>query len=173
MESTIKDLIQRRSCKKFRNEMPPLELVETIMDAGTYAPNGMSRQSPIIICITNKEVRQTLSRLNARVLGTKLDPFYNAPIILAVLANKNINTCVEDGSLCIGNMLNAAHALGLGACWIHRAKEVFKMEEGAKILEDLHIEDEYVGIGHVALGYWDMEIPKPKERKSNYIYYVD
>lgn len=172
MESTIKDLKERRSVRKYTSQMPPRQLIEEIIEAGMYAPNGMGRQSAIIVAITDKETRDKLSKLNARVLGTKIDPFYGAPVVLAVLADKNSSTRIEDGSLVLGNMLNAAHALGLGGCWIHRAKEVFNTEEGYAILETVNVPDNYVGIGHCVIGYAAEPPSPPKERKADYVYYI-
>ena len=128
---------------------------------------------PKIIAITNKEIRDKLSKLNAEIMGVKnIDPFYNAPVVLVVLANKDYPTYIYDGSLVMENMLLASHSLGLGACWIHRAKEEFNTELGKEILSMLNISGNYEGIGHCIVGYPDGEIPTPKPRKENYIYRV-
>ena len=169
----MENLLTRRSVRQYTAEVPPMEVIEEICKAGTYAPTGMNRQSPIIIAVTNKELRDSLSRMNARVMGNdSIDPFYGAPVVLVVLADKNVHTCVEDGSLVMGNLLNAAHAKGLGSCWIHRAREVFETEEGKQILKDLGIEGDYVGVGNCILGYTDGEYPEAKPRKENWVYWV-
>ena len=139
--------------------------------AGTYAPSGMNRQSPIILAITNQEVRDNIASINAKIMGTDIDPFYGAPVVLVVLADKNCPTHVYDGSLVMENMMLAAHSLGLGSCWIHRAKETFETEEGREILKNLGIEGEYEGIANCILGYPD-EVKEASPRKENYIYKI-
>ena len=175
MNTTMEDLLTRRSIRSYTDEMPPMEVIEEICKAGTYAPTGMNKQSPIIIAVTNREVRDKLSRLNANVFGkdNDMDPFYGAPVVLVVLADRNAAfTWLEDGSLVMGNLLNAAHAKGLGSCWIHRAKEVFETEEGKSILADLGIEGDYVGIGNCILGYVKGDYPQARPRKENYVYWI-
>ena len=168
MNNIIENMITRRSVRKYKKDMISKE------KAGTYAPTGMNMQSPIIIAITNKEVRDKLSKLNAKILGNEsVDPFYGAPVVLVVLVDKNCATPVYDGSLVMGNLMNAAHSLGIGSCWIHRAKEEFEMEEGKELLKSLGIEGNYEGIGHCILGYTDGEEPQAKSRKENYVYYLD
>jgi nitroreductase len=170
--TTMEDLLTRRSVRSYTDSIPPIEVIEEICKAGTYAPTGMNRQSPIIIAVTNKEMRDRMSKLNAAVMGVDSDPFYGAPVVLVVLADKNVHTYLEDGSLVMGNLMNAAHALGLGSCWIHRAREVFESEEGKQILADLGIEGDYVGIGNCILGYTAGEYPKARDRKENWVYWV-
>ena len=149
------------------------ELIEKIVEAGTHAPTGLNKQSPIILAVTNKEIRDRLSYLNAgKDPFKRADPFYNAPVVLVVLADKSVPTHVYDGSLVMENMLLAAHSLGLGACWIHRAKETFEMEEGKRLLKDLGIEGEYEGIGNCIVGYPDV-VPAKKPRKERWVYYVE
>ncbi len=173
MESTINDILTRRSVKKYKSAPVPQEIIDKIINAGLYAANGMGAQSPIIIQVTNKEMRDKLSKMNADVMGANTDPFYGAPAVLVVLADKNRPTAVYDGSLVMGNLMLAAHALGIGSCWIHRAKEEFESEEGKEILKSLGIEGEYVGIGHCILGYTDGE-PKPAaERKPGRVFKID
>lgn len=174
MNNTIEDLMTRRSIRNYTDQMPPREIIEEICKAGTYAPTGMNRMSPIIIAVTNKEVRDQLSRLNGAVLGSEDDPFYGAPVVLVVLADSTIaGTWKEDGSLVMGNLLNAAHAKGLGSCWIHRAKEVFETEEGKAILSQLGIEGDFVGVGNCILGYTNGEEPEARPRKENYVYWIE
>ncbi len=175
MNCVIENIQTRRSVKKFKGEMLPKEALHEIAKAGTYAASGMNRQSPIILCITNKEIRDQCSRLNAKIMGKTedFDPFYNAPVVFVVLADKNVPTYVYDGSLVMGNMMLAAHSLGIGSCWIHRAKEMFETEEGKEILKRLGIEGDYEGIGNCVLGYSDMGEIQEKPRKDNYIIEAD
>lgn len=171
MNEVLNCIKTRRSIKKYKSDAVPSELIEKIIEAGTYAPSGMNKQSAIILAIENKEVRDNLSKINAEIMETTNDPFYNAPVLLVVLAKKDFFTHVYDGSVVIENMLLAAHSLGLGACWIHRAKETFETEYGKNLLKSLGIEEEYEGIGNCVIGYPDME-PIEKPRKENYVYYV-
>lgn len=163
----------RRSIRSYQPDMVPREIIEQIVSAGTYAPTGMGRQSPLIVAVTNREVRDRLSRLNASIMGGSGDPFYGAPVVLIVLADKSIGTHVYDGSLVMGNLMLAAHALGVGSCWIHRAKEEFECPEGKELLKSLGIEGDYEGIGHCILGYTKGTVPEPKPRKEPWVYYVD
>ena len=176
MSTTMNDLLTRRSVRSYTDEIPPMEVIEEICKAGTYAPTGMNRQAPVIVAVTNREVRDRLSKLNAAVFGpdNDMDPFYGAPVVLVVLADTTAAmTWKEDGSLVMGNLLNAAHAKGLGSCWIHRAKEVFETEEGKAILKDAGIENEnLVGIGNCILDYTAGEYPEAAPRKDNYIYWI-
>lgn len=171
----MENLLTRRSVKKYKSDVVPKELIEKIVEAGTYAPTGRNAQAPIIIAVTNKEVRDGLSAVNARIMGAPegTDPFYGAPCVLVVLADKARNTRVYDGSLVMGNLQLAAHALGLGSCWIHRAKETFELPEGKALLAKLGIEGEYEGIGNCVIGYADCELPEAKPRKENWVYYVE
>lgn len=169
----VTNLITRRSIKKYKSEMVPKEIIEKIIEAGTYAATGMNRQSPIIIAVTNKELRDRLSAMNAAVMGTNMDPFYNAPVVLIVLANKAMPTYLYDGSLVMGNLMNAAHAYGISSCWIHRAKEEFETEEGREILRSLGVEGDYEGIAHCILGYADCDEPVASPRKENYVYWAE
>ena len=176
MNTTMNDLLTRRSVRSYTDEVPPMEVIEEICKAGTYAPTGMNRQSPVIVAVTNREIRDRLSRLNASVFGpdNDSDPFYGAPVVLVVLADTTTAfTWKEDGSLVMGNLLNAAHAKGLGSCWIHRAKEVFETEEGKAILKSIGIENKnLVGIGNCILGYTAGDYPEAKPRKDNYVYWI-
>ena len=170
---TLKVLETRRSCRAYKPEQIEEEKLEAIIKAGTYAATGMGKQAPIIISVTNKEMRDRLSRMNADMLGTTADPFYGAPVVLIVLAKKDVNTFIYDGSLVMGNLMLAAHSLGIGSCWIHRAKEEFESTEGREILRSLGIEDEYEGIGHCVLGYSAQEGPvAAPPRKADYVYWI-
>ena len=172
MTEVIKSIISRRSVKSYKPDAVPAELLDAVLEAGTYAPTGRNMQSPIIIAVTDKATRDKLSRLNAEVMGMDGDPFYGAPAVLVVLADRSRSTYLYDGSLVMENLMLAAHSLGLGSCWIHRAKEVFDSGEGKEILASLGIEGDYEGIGNCILGYADQE-PKPRvPRKDNYIYKI-
>lgn len=173
MSELLEKIQTRRSIRKYKPDMVPKEIIDKIVTAGTYAATGMNKQSPIIIAVTNKEVRDKLSELNAEIMGNNSDPFYGAPVILIVLADKNWANRVYDGSLVMGNLMLAAHDLGIGSCWIHRAKEEFELPEGKAILQSLGIEGEYEGIGHCVLGYAEGKLPKASPRKENYIYYIE
>ncbi len=148
------------------------EELKAVLKAGTYAASGMGKQSPIILAVTDPDKVKEFSRANAAIMGANIDPFYGAPVILVVLADKSVPTYLYDGSLVMGNLMNAAESLGLGSIWIHRAKEEFESEFGQKLLQELGIEGAYEGIGHCALGY-RAEPPKAAAaRKDNYVYYV-
>lgn len=172
MNQVIETMTTRRSVRSYKPDMPDQDVLDEILKAGTYAPTGMGGQSPIIVAVTDNETRDKLSRMNASVMGNDADPFYGAPVVLVVLADKNRPTYLYDGSLVMGNLMNAAHALGLGSCWIHRAKEEFESEEGKALLKEWGIEGDYEGIGHCILGYPEGDLPQAKPRKENYIYYV-
>ena len=151
--------------------MVPSDVIDEILKAGTYAATGMNRQSPIIISVTDKALRDKLSKMNAKIMGKPdMDPFYGAPVVLIVLADKSYPTYLYDSSLVMGNLMLAAHALNIGSCWIHRAKEEFESEEGREILKSLGIEGNYEGIGHCILGYVDGEEPQCHPRKDNWVY---
>lgn len=172
-KSALEVLKTRRSIRAYQDKMPEKELIEKVLEAGTYAPTGRGKQSPVIVAVTNREIRDRLSQLNAEIMGTDRDPFYGAPVVLVVLADRQSPTYLYDGSLVMGNLMNAAHAVGLGSCWIHRAKEVFETAEGKALLKEWGIEGDYEGIGNCILGYSDQEPMQPKPRKENYVYYVD
>lgn len=172
--STINDIITRRSIKSYEEDrIPPRETMDKILKAATYSPTGKGKQSPIMICIYNKEIRNLLSKLNAQVLGSPIDPFYNAPIVVAVLADSNRPTYLYDGSLVMANLMLAAHSEGFGSCWIHRAKEVFKLEEGQKLLKEWGVADHYEGIAFCIMGYKKNEPKMQTERKKDYIRIID
>ena len=173
MSETLENIKTRRSIRQFKDTPVPKELIEKICEAGTYAPTGMGKQSPIIVAVTNPTVRNKLSKLNVAIMNGTNDPFYGAPVVLVVLADKERGTYLYDGSLVMGNMMLAAHDLGLGSCWIHRAKEVFESEEGKALLKEWGIEGDYEGIGNCIIGYPDGKEPVAKPRKSDYVYYID
>lgn len=174
MSEVMDKIITRRSVRAFTDEMPTEEQLETILKAGTFAATGMNRQSPIMIAVTDKKVRDELSAMNARIMGKdeSFDPFYGAPAVIIVLADKSVGTYIYDGSLVMGNLMLAAHDVGLGSCWIHRAKEEFESEEGRALLAKLGITGDYEGIGHCVVGHIKGDYPAEKPRKENYVYYI-
>lgn len=172
MSNALENMLTRRSVRKYRPDPIPQDILDRILEAGVYAPTGRNLQAPIILAVTNRELRDRLSSMNAAIMGTETDPFYGAPVVLVVLVDKTIRTAVYDGSLVMGNLMLAAHELGIGSCWIHRAKEEFESAEGKAILADLGIHGEYEGIGHCILGYADGPEPEAKPRKENYVYYI-
>lgn len=170
---TLQTLKTRRSCRAYKPEQITDAELNAVLEAGTYAPSAMGRQSAKIVVVQDPETRAQLTRMNAAVMGREgTDPMYGAPTILVVLADKNAHCGVQDGSLVMGNLMLAAHAEGLASCWIHRAKEEFESEEGKAILKELGIEGDWEGIGHCILGYADGE-PKPAApRKPDYVRYI-
>ncbi len=175
MQNLLEFMKERRSIKKYKPDvMVPEELVNQVIEAGLYAASGRGKQAPVIIAVTNKELRDKIAEKNCQIGGFQkgFDPFYGAPVILIVIADATVNTAVYDGSLALGNMMLMAHELGLGSCWIHRAKEEFEDDFGKEILSQLGIEGDYVGVGHLALGYADMDLPQVPPRKDNRVYYA-
>jgi len=172
-EAILKNLEERRSVRKYLAKQVDEESLKAILRAGTFAPTGRNLQSPVIVCVQNKETIEQLRKLNAAVLGDpEADPFYGAPTVVVVLADPNVSTWIEDGSLVIGNMMNAAHSLGVASCWIHRARQTFECDEGKALLRKWGIDERYSGVGNCILGYVDGELPQARERKEDYIYRV-
>lgn len=172
MSNALENMKTRRSVRKYKNEMIAPDVLEQILQAGTWAATGRNLQSPIMVAVTNRELRDRLSQMNAAIMGVDTDPFYGAPVVVIVLAKRDVPTHVYDGSLVMGNLMLAAHELGVGSCWIHRAREEFETEEGKALLREIGIEGDYVGIGHCILGYPDGPLPPAKVYKENYIYHV-
>lgn len=170
MADAINVFKSRRSCKNFTRKQVSDEVLEAILEAGKHAPSGMNRQSAIMLVARDKELVKKLSRMNAQVMGADTDPFYGASTVVIVLADKNIPTYIYDGSLVMGNLLNAAEAVGVQGCWIHRAKQMFESDEGKEILKKAGISGNYEGIGCCILGYGEKQPEKP--RKDNYVYYL-
>ena len=166
---TLQSIRERRSIRAYRPEQISREELDTVLEAGTWAPTGMGRQSPKMVAVQDPETIALLSRLNARVLGSDTDPFYGAPTAVVVFADPEVPTWLEDGSLVMGTLLLAAHTAGLGSCWIHRARQVFEAAEGKALIKRWGIPDRFVGVGHCILGYAAGEAPQPKPRKAGYI----
>lgn len=175
MNEVIRAIKERRSIRKFKTDMPAKEDIEQILEAGLFAANGRGSQATITVAVTNKELRNKISAANCKIGGWQecFDPFYGAPVILIVLAAKDGANRVYDGSLVMGNLMLAAHSLGLGSIWIHRAREEFEMPEFKQWLKELGVEGEWEGIGHCAVGYIDGEAPKAAKRKGHRIFWAE
>ena len=171
--SALENMKTRRSVRAYKPDMIPADALDRIIEAGTFAASGMNRQPAIILAVTNKEMRDKLSAMNAKVMGNDMDPFYGAPVVLVVLADKSAPTYLYDGSLVMGNLMLAAHAEGISSCWIHRAKEEFESPEGKELLASLGITGDYEGIGHCVLGYAVACEPEARPRKEGYVYRID
>ena len=175
MNEIMNVMKERRSIRKFKPDMPSKEDLNQIIEAGLYAASGMGKQAAIIVAVTNKELRDKLSEMNRRIGGWEkgFDPFYGAPVVIVVLADKSVPTYLYDGSVVMDNMLNAAHALGLATCWVHGADVMFESKEGKQILKQWGIGDNYVGIANCIVGYAAGEIPQAAPRKADYIQWVE
>ena len=171
MENALKNILERRSIRRYKSAQITREELDSVIEAGVCAPSGKNLQSAIIVAVQDRDEIAYMSKLNAEVMGVASDPFFGAPTVLVVLAEADSRFAVQDGSLVMGNLMNAAHAIGLGSCWINRAYEVFEKKEGKALLKKWGIEGNYIGIGNCILGYPDEE-PKMKPRKENYVYYV-
>jgi nitroreductase len=170
MNETLKNLKERRSCRKYQEKQVDAAVLDLILEAGTYAPTGMNRQAPVIVAVQDPETVKKISKMNAAVMGVDSDPFYGAPTVLVVLADPEIRTYVYDGALVMGNLMNAAHAVGVDSCYIFRAKEVFATEEGKAMLRAWGIPERYEGIGNCILGYREEGgVKAASARKENYI----
>lgn len=177
MNQTINDLKTRRSIRKFKDEQISDEDLKIILETGTYAPTGRGTQSPKIVVIQDEEKIKELSAWNRSFFPVEvpedLDPFYGAKTLLIVLADSEMPTWIEDGASVLAVLVNAAHAVGVGSCWIHRARDEFASPKGKELLKEWGIPERYEGVGHVVLGYADMEAPEPLPRKEDYIHFVD
>lgn len=173
MNNALDNLLERRSVRAYKPEQIADAELKSVLSAGLAAPSAMNRQPTVLLVVQDKATIEKLSKLNARVMGKEdIDPFYGAPTVIVVLSDRNIPTHVEDGSLVLGNLMNAAHALGLGSCWINRAKEVFEMTEAREILRNAGIGDEYIGVGHCILGYPDGEKPGAKPVRDGRVFKI-
>lgn len=172
MNEVIRALKERRSVRAYRPEQIKESELQQILEAGAYAPSGMGAQPVIMVVVQDKETIAALGKLNAAVMGAETDPFYGAPTVIVVLADRSRGTWLEDGSLAMGNLMNAAHSLGLGSCWVHRAREVFASEEGRALLKQWGIQGDYAGVGHCILGYPAGPLPQAKPRREHTVYRV-
>ena len=175
MSELTKIIRERRSIRKFKPDMVSKDMIDQIIEAGIYAASGRGKQASVVIAVTNKELRDKISSENCKIGGWEegFDPFYGAPVILIVIADREIPTAVYDGSITLGNMMLKAHELGLGSCWIHRAKEEFDSSFGKDILDKLGIKGNFEGVGHLALGYADCDLPAVPERNADRVFYID
>ena len=164
-------ILTRRSVRKYAPQQITDAELDKVLEAGLYAPTAKNNQKPIMVAVRDKETRDLLSKANAAIMGVETDPFYGAPCVIVVLADPAFPTWIDDGSLVMGNLLNAAHAIGLGSCWINRAREFFDMEEGKELLKKWGIPETYRGVGNCILGYAE-ETPEPKARVEGRIYKV-
>lgn len=166
----LQALRERRSCRSYKPEQIKDDELKAVLEAGTWAPTGMGRQDPWIVAIQNPELLKKLSKMNAAFLGVDTDPFYGAPTYVLVFGSDPAvwANSVPDGSLVLGNMMNAAHAIGLGSCWINREREMFATEEGKALMKEFGLPDGLIGIGALALGYPAAPPRDPKPRKENY-----
>ncbi|MCI1207982.1 MAG: nitroreductase family protein [Treponema sp.] len=173
MTTTVTEILKKRYSSRAYSAEPVTQYeLSVILEAGLSAPSGMGKQSAVLVAVTKKTMRDKLSELNAKVMGTTSDPFYGAPAVIVVLADSSVSTYVEDGSLALGTMLITATALGLGSCWIHRAREIFDSPEGEKLKKDWNIPDTYRGIGFCILGH-KTDSEKHAERKTGRIIKID
>lgn len=167
------DIIKsRRSVRGYKSDEIPADKLARILEAGTYAPTGRGKQSPQIIAVKDKAVRDKISALNAAIMGTNSDPYYGAPVIVLVLADGTANTFVEDGSCVLENMMLAAEAEGLGTVWVHREREIFDSDEGKELLREWGLPETLRGVGSIALGYLAAEPKEASPRKEDYIKYI-
>ena len=169
MNEAMKNLLERRSVRGYKKDLVPAEVLDEILEAGKYAPSGMGQQKTLMVITQKPELVAKLSKMNADVMGAKSDPFYGAPTVVIVFADSEQGTCVENGSLVMGNLMNAAHAVGVDSCWIHRAREVFASPEGEALKKQWGIPDSYIGIGNCILGYAAAEYPAAKPRKEGFV----
>ena len=169
MNEAMKNLLERRSVRGYKKDLVPAEVLDEILEAGKYAPSGMGQQKTLMVITQKPELVAKLSKMNADVMGAKSDPFYGAPTVVIVFADSEQGTCVENGSLVLGNLMNAAHAGGVDSCWIHRAREVFDSEEGKALKAEWGVPESYIGIGHCVLGYRSGEYPEAKARKDGFV----
>ena len=169
MNEAMKNLLERRSVRGYKKDLVPADVLDEILEAGKYAPSGVGQQKTLMVVTQDPELVAKLSRMNADVMGAKSDPFYGAPTVVIVFADSEQGTCVENGSLVMGNLMNAAHAVGVDSCWIHRAREVFDSEEGKALKAEWGVPESYIGIGHCVLGYRSGEYPEAKARKDGFV----
>ncbi len=168
----LKTIKSRRSVRAYKPDAVPSELLDAVLEAGTYAPTGGGRQSPVIVAVTSEKIRNQIAELNAAVMGKDVDPYYGAPAIILVLAEGTARTFVEDGSCVLENMMLAASSLGLGSVWVHREREIFDSEQGKKLLREWNLPETLRGVGSIALGYPAGPLVEAAKRKDGYVHYV-
>lgn len=164
----LENLKERRSIRKYKPEQVSDAHLDAILEAGLYAASGMNTQNTVMVAVRDQQTRDQLSRMNAEVMGATSDPFYGAPCVVVVLVEPERYTAVEDGTLVMGNLMQAAYDIGVGSCWIHRARQMFESEEGKALLRKWGLRDDLIGVGNCILGYADEE-PVPKPRREGRI----
>ena len=170
MNETIRTLCQRRSIRRYQPQQLREEDLSAILEAGTWAPSGMNLQTAVMVVVQDPETIARMSQLNAQIMGKPgADPFYGAPTVVVVLADGSAKNGVRDGSLVMGNLMNAAASLGVGSCWINRAEELFDQPEGKELLRQWGLPETLRGVGNCILGYPDGPAPAAKPRKEGYI----
>lgn len=173
MNETIKTLTTRRSVRSYSTKPVPQEVLDEILEAGKYAPSGMNKQSAVMVVVDDNDRISSLSMMNAAVMGATTDPFYGAGTIIVVFADSTVLTYMEDGALVMGNLMNAAHSLGVDSCWVHRAREMYETVDGKALKQRWGLDDKYVGIGHCVLGYADKPVPEAAPRRTGRVIYDD
>jgi len=169
MKETITDLLTRRSIRAYSSEQITEEQLAAILKVGTYSPSGMGKQSSTMVVVQDTETVEMLSKLNAEVTNSDEAPFYGAPTVIIVFGDSNIRTYLQDASLVMGNLMNAAYAVGVDSCYINRAKEMFETEAGKTLMKKWGLSDNHVGVANCILGYHVGDYPEPAPRKENYI----
>ncbi len=162
-------LKNRRAIRKYKADQITDEELNAVLEAGTFAPTGAGTQGVQIVAVQSPEYRKRVAALNAAVMGKDMDPYYGAPTIVLVFETDASFTPGYDGPAVCTNMVNAAYAVGLGSCWIHRCKQMFEMEEGKELLKEWGLPEDLKGSCSIALGYADCEHPAAKPRKENYV----
>ena len=169
METNFLEIIRtRRSCRSYKSEQITDAQLSAVLEAGTYAPTSRGLQSPFIVAIQNKELLDNLAKMNAQVMGVTTNPYYDAPTYVLVFVPENAPNGVQDASLVLENMMLAAHAQGLGSCWIHREREMFATEVGKELMQQWGLPEGLLGIGALSLGYPEGEPTPAKPRKEGY-----
>ena len=169
MEKNFLELIRtRRSYRSYQPEQITDEQLNAVLEAGTYAPTSRGLQSPFIVAIQNEELKARLAKMNAEIMGVTTNPYYDAPTYVLVFVPSDAPNGIQDASLVMENMMLAAHAQGLGSCWIHREREMFATEEGKELMQQWGLPEGLVGIAALALGYPNGEPSPAKPRKEGY-----
>ena len=169
----LKNIITRRSIKQYKNEQIKDEELNTVLEAGLYAPSGRGLQSPVMVVVQDRDTMDKIVKMNAEVMNASSNPYYVAPTVILVFAPTDRNTYIEDASCVLDTMMLAAHSIGLASRWIHREREMFETEEGKALMKKWGVDDNFAGVGALSLGYADCELPEPKERREGRIIYAD
>lgn len=164
----LKAIRERRSIRRFKPEQVTDEELKTVLEAGTWAPTGHGSQDPWIVAVQNEALRKRLTQFNAQIMGVSSDPYYGAPTLVLVFASKDNENNYRDGSLVLGNMMLAAHSIGLASCWINREDKMFETAEGKQIMKELNLPDGLMGVGALSLGYAASQPHTVKPRKEEY-----